>query len=160
MSLLFNMLFRLVITFLPICKPFFSFHGCSHHLQCFWSPPKIKPLTVSTFSPFICHEVMEPDAMIFVFWMLSFRPTLSLSSFTFIKRLFSSSRNLPGGWCHLHIWGDWYFFRQSWFQLVLPPAQRFSWCTLHISSISKVTIYGLNILLSLFGTSLLCHVQF
>ena len=67
MSLLFNMLFRLVITFLPICKPFFSFHGCSHHLQCFWSPPKIKPLTVSTFSPFICHEVMEPDAMIFVF---------------------------------------------------------------------------------------------
>ena len=32
-----------------------------------------------------------PDAMIFVFWMLSFKPTLSLSSFTFIKRLFSSS---------------------------------------------------------------------
>ena len=34
---------------------------------------------------------MGPDAMIFVFWMLSFKPTLSLSSFTFIKRLFSSS---------------------------------------------------------------------
>ena len=32
-----------------------------------------------------------PDAMIFVFWMLSFKPTISLSSFTFIKRLFSSS---------------------------------------------------------------------
>ena len=32
-----------------------------------------------------------PDAMIFVFWMLSFKPTFSLSSFTFIKRLFSSS---------------------------------------------------------------------
>ena len=34
---------------------------------------------------------MGPDAMIFVFWMLSFKPTLSLSSFTFIKRLYSSS---------------------------------------------------------------------
>ena len=42
-------------------------------------------------SPSICHEVMGPDAMIFVFWMLSFKPTFSLSSFTFIKRLFSSS---------------------------------------------------------------------
>ena len=34
---------------------------------------------------------MGPDAMIFVFWMLSFNPTFELSSFTFIKRLFSSS---------------------------------------------------------------------
>ena len=34
---------------------------------------------------------MGPDAMIFVFWMLNFKPTFSLSSFTFIKRLFSSS---------------------------------------------------------------------
>ena len=47
--------------------------------------------TVSTVSPSICHEVMGPDAMILVFWMLSFKPTFSLSSFTFIKRLFSSS---------------------------------------------------------------------
>ena len=39
----------------------------------------------------ICHEVMGPDAMIWGFWMLSFKPTLSLSSFTFIKRLLSSS---------------------------------------------------------------------
>ena len=35
--------------------------------------------------------MMGPDAMIFIFWMLSFKPTFSLSSFTFIKRLFSSS---------------------------------------------------------------------
>ena len=34
---------------------------------------------------------MGPDAMILVFWMLNFKPTFSLSSFTFIKRLFSSS---------------------------------------------------------------------
>ena len=37
------------------------------------------------------HEVMGPDAMILVFWMLSFKPTFSPSSFTFIKRLFNSS---------------------------------------------------------------------
>ena len=54
-------------------------------------PPKIRSDTVSTVSPFISHEVMGSDAMIFVFWMLSFKPTYSLSSFTFIKRLFSSS---------------------------------------------------------------------
>jgi len=54
-------------------------------------PPKIKSDTVSTVSPSFCHEVMGPDAMIFVFWMLSFKATFSLSSFTFIKRLFSFS---------------------------------------------------------------------
>ena len=54
-------------------------------------PPKIKSDTVSTVSPSISHEVMGPDAMIFVFWMLSLRPAFSLSSFTYIKRLFSSS---------------------------------------------------------------------
>ena len=37
---------------------------------------------------------MGPDAMTFIFWMLSFKPTFSLSSFTFIKRLFSSSRKV------------------------------------------------------------------
>ena len=36
-------------------------------------------------------ELMRPDTMTLVFWMLSFKPTCSLSSFTFIKRLFSSS---------------------------------------------------------------------
>ena len=43
---------------------------------------------------------------------------------------------------------------------MLLPAQHFSWCTLHISKISRVTIYSLNVLLFLFGTSLLFHVQF
>ena len=90
MSLLFNMLSRLVITFLPGSK-------C---LLISWlqSPPavileprKIKSATVSTVSPSICHEVMGQDAMILVFWMLSFKPTFSVSFFTFIKRLFSSS---------------------------------------------------------------------
>ena len=52
--------------------------------------PKVKSLTVSIVSPSICHEVMGLDAMILVFWMLSFKPAFSLSYFTFIKRLFSS----------------------------------------------------------------------
>ena len=51
-------------------------------------PKKIKPVTIP---PYICHEVMGPDAMMLVFWMLSLKPTFSLSSFSFIKRLFSSS---------------------------------------------------------------------
>ena len=41
--------------------------------------------------PISFHEVMRPDAMILVFWMLSFKPTFSLCSFTFIKWLFNSS---------------------------------------------------------------------
>ena len=48
------------------------------------------------------------------------------------KRLFSSSSLSARGWCHLHTWGYWYFSQQSWFQLMLPLAQRFSWCTLYI----------------------------
>ena len=58
-------------------------------------PKKIKSATVPTGSLSICHDVMGTDAMIFAFWMLSFKPTFSLSSFTFIKRLFSSSYFLP-----------------------------------------------------------------
>ena len=43
------------------------------------------------FSLSICHEVMRLEAMILGFWMLTFKPDFSLSSFTFIKGLFSSS---------------------------------------------------------------------
>ena len=66
MSLLFNMLSRVVIAFLPRSK----------HLLISWlqspsvvilEPKKIKSVTVSIVSPFICHEVMGPDAMIFNF---------------------------------------------------------------------------------------------
>ena len=79
MSLLFNILSRLVITFLPRSK----------RLLISWlqSPSaviletrKIKSVTVSLS---ICHEVMGPDAMMLVLWMLSFKPTFPLSSFTF-----------------------------------------------------------------------------
>ena len=69
---------------------------------------------------------MGPDAMILVFWMLSFKPTFPFSSFTFIKRLFSSSSLSAKGCCHLRIWGYWYFSQKSWFQLVIHPAQHFA----------------------------------
>ena len=75
--------FTFVIAFLPRSK----------HLLISWlqsssavilEPPKIKSDTASTVSLSICHEVMEPDAMVLVFWMLSFKPAfhsaVSLSS--------------------------------------------------------------------------------
>ena len=79
MSLLFSMLSRLVIAFLPKSK----------HLLISWlqspsavilEPQKIKSVTVS---PSIGHEVMGPDAMILVFWMLSFKPTFFTLLFHF-----------------------------------------------------------------------------
>ena len=66
MSLLFNMLSRFVITFLPRSK--------RHLISCLQSPsavilepPKLNSVTVSIVSPSISHEVIGPDAMIFVF---------------------------------------------------------------------------------------------
>ena len=56
---------------------------------------KIKSATASNVYPSICYEVMGPDAMIFVFWMLSFKPAFSLSSFTLINNLFGSSSLSP-----------------------------------------------------------------
>ena len=89
MSLFFNTLSRLVIAFLPRSK----------HLLISWlrsqsavilEPKKIKSANVSTFPTSICREVMGPDAMISVFQMLR-KPAFWLSSFTLIKRLFSTS---------------------------------------------------------------------
>ena len=88
MSLAFNMLSRLLIAFLPRRK----------HLLISWlrslsavnlEPKKIKSVTISTVSLSICDELMGLDVMIFILWMLSFKPAFSLSSFTFIMRLFS-----------------------------------------------------------------------
>ena len=94
MSLLFNMLSRLVITFLSRSKRLLI-SWLQSPSAVILKPRKIKSATAPTVSPSISHEVMGPDAMIFVFWMLSFKLTFSLSSFTFIKRLFSSSHFLP-----------------------------------------------------------------
>ena len=87
MFLLFNMLPRLVKTF----------HSRSKCLLLSWlqspsavilEPRKIKSATVSIVSTSICHEVMGLDAMILVFWMLSFKPTFPLSSFTLVDRIY------------------------------------------------------------------------
>ena len=89
MSLLLNMLSRFVIAFLQRNK-----HVLISWLQSpsamILGPKKIKSVTVSVVSPSIYHKVMGPDAMIFIFWMLSFKSAFSFCCFTF-KRLFSSS---------------------------------------------------------------------
>ena len=86
--LIFNTMSRFIIAFLPRSK-----HLLISLLQSpsavIWRPKKIKPVTVSIVSPSICHEVMGLDALILVFWMLSYEQAFSLSSLT-IKRVFSS----------------------------------------------------------------------
>ena len=83
MSLLFNILSRLVITFFPRSK-YLLISWLQSPSAVILEPPKIKSLTVSTVSPSICHEVMGLDAMILVSecWVLSqlFHSPLSLSS--------------------------------------------------------------------------------
>ena len=82
-SLLFKLLSRCVITFLPRSK-LLLISWLQSPSAVILEPKKIKSFTVSIVSPSICHEMMGPDAMIFVFWMLSFKPSfhspLSLSS--------------------------------------------------------------------------------
>ena len=66
MSLLFNMLSRLVIAYCPRSKcRLISWQQSPSAV--ILEPPKIKPVTVSTVYPSICHEVMGPDAMILIF---------------------------------------------------------------------------------------------
>ena len=69
MSLLFNVLSRFVIAFLPRSKCLLILWQSPSAV--ILKPKKIKLVTVSFVSPPICHEVMGSDAMIFVFWMLS-----------------------------------------------------------------------------------------
>ena len=89
MSLLFNMLSRFVIAFLPRsnCLLISWLQSISAVIL---EPKKRKSVTISTFYLSIFHEEMGPDVIIF-FLIFSFKPALSLSSFTLIKRLFSSS---------------------------------------------------------------------
>ena len=66
MSLLFNMLSRLIVTFLPRSKRLL-FSWLQSPSGVISEPPKIKSVTVSTVSPSICREVVGPDAMMLVF---------------------------------------------------------------------------------------------
>ena len=107
MSLLFNMLSRLVITFLPRSKCLLI-SWLQSPSAVIVEPRKVKSVIASTFPPSICHEVMGPDGMILVFecWVLSwlFHSPLSPSSRGSLVPL----HFLPLEWYHLHIWGCWY----------------------------------------------------
>ena len=89
MSLLFNMLSRFVIAFLPRSKCLLISYLQSPN-GAILEPKKIKSGTVSPFFPSICHEVMGLDGMIFSFLNVEFQARFSLF-FTLIKRFFSSS---------------------------------------------------------------------
>ena len=106
-------------------------------------PSNMKFVTVSNFSPSICREMIWPDTVIFIFWMLSFKPTFSLSLRDSLVLHF-----LPLKWYHLYIWDCWYFSQQSWFQLVSHPAQHFVWCTHNSFNFCEASM-GIWILLDL-----------
>ena len=86
-------------------------------------PKKIKSVTASSFPPSICKEVMGPDAMILVFWMLSFKSAFSLSSSPSSRGSLVPLHFLSLWWWYIHIWGCWYFSWESWF----PASDSSSW---------------------------------
>ena len=106
MSLLFNMLSRLVITFLQKSKYLLISWLQSPSAEIL-EPKKIKSVIVSIASPCTCHEVMGPDAMILVFWMLysnqlfhsplllSSRGSSSLSALRLISSFLLVLNNIP-----------------------------------------------------------------
>ena len=121
-------------------------------------PPKIKSLTVSIVSPSIYHEVMGPD--VFIFWTLNFKPAFSFFSFTFIKRLFSYSALSA-----IRVVSFAYLRLLIFLLAIFIPACALSspgFCMMYSAyKLNKqVIIYSLNVLLFLFGISLLFHVQF
>ena len=113
MSLLLNMLSRLVISFLLRSKCLLV-SWLQSPSSVVLEPPKIQSVTVSIVSPSICHEVMGLDDVSFLndlsflniefyasFFTLLFHSPLSLSS----RGSSVPFRFLPYGWCHLHICG-------------------------------------------------------
>ena len=152
---LFNMLSRLVITFFLRSKGLLI-SWLQSPSAVILEPRKTRSDTVSTVSPSICHEVMGPDAMILVFLMLSFNPSFSLYSFTFIKWLFSSLFSA------IRVVSSAYLRFLS--EILIPACASSSPAFLMMYSRYKLNKQGdnlhLDVLLSLFGTSLLFHVQF
>ena len=127
-----HILFRFVMTFLPRRKRLLI-SWLQSPSAVILEPKKIKVSHSFHCFPIYLHEVIGLDAMILVFWMLSFKPVFSLSSFTFIKRLFSSSSLSTISVV------SFAYLRLLIFHLpILIPActsssQLFSWCILHIS---------------------------
>ena len=131
-SLLFNMLSRFVITFLPRNKRLLIswlqslsavIFGTAQNkvCNCFHCFPIYLPWSDRT----VCHDLCFLNVVLsqFFHYLLSLSSRGSLVPLSF----------LPLEWYHLHVWGCWYFSWQSWFQLVSHSVQHFTWCTLHIS---------------------------
>ena len=114
-SLLFNMLSRLVIAFLQRSKCLLISWPQSPSAVVL-EPKKKKSITTSTFPPSICHQVMGMG--IFVFLIFSFKP--ALSSFTVIKRLFPVIRVVSSAYLRLLM-----FLPSILIQLVAHPAWHF-----------------------------------
>ena len=130
-SLLFNALSRFVIAFLQRSKCLLILWLQSLSAVIL-ETRKMKSIIVSTFPPSIYHEVLGQDAMIFIVWILSFKPAFSLF-FTLIERLFSSSslsaiKVLSSAYLRLLI-----FLPAILILALSHAALHFSWCTLHIS---------------------------
>jgi len=160
MSLFFNMLSRFIIAFLPRSK-------CLNFMTAVticsdFEAQENKVCHCYIISPSICDEVIRPDAMILVYWMLNFKPAFPLSSFSFIKRLFSSSLLTA-----IRVVSSVYLMLWIFFSAVLIPAcVSSSLAFLMMYSAHKLNkqgdllIYCLEILISQFGTNLLFHVLF
>ena len=153
-SLLFNMLSRFVIVFLPSskCLNFMAILTIRIDFISFLIWKDMKSDTISTFSPPIFPSMKLWDwkswSSFLECWVLSqlfHSPLLPSSRGSLVSLQF-----LPFKWCHLPICCGWYFSQQSWFQLVSHSAWHFRWYILHSSEISRVKIYSLDVLLSQF----------
>ena len=158
MSQLFSMLSRFVITILPRSKGLLISWQQSPSTVIL-EPKKIKSVIASTFLPSICHEVMGLDVMNSIFWMLNLKPAFSLSSFTFIKRLFISS-SLSA----IRMVSSAYLRFLIFLPTILIPACDSSSLEFYMIYFvyklsNQVTIYSFVFLLSQFSTSLLFHFQ-
>ena len=124
-SLLFNMLSRLIIGFLPTSKSLLI-SWLQSLSKVILEPKKIKSVTVSIFSLFAMKWWNQmPWFSFFECWVLRqlFHSLLSPSSRGSLVPL----HFLQLGWCHLHISGYWYFSWPYWFQLVIYPAWRLAY---------------------------------
>ena len=156
MSLLFNMLSRLIIAFLPkgkclliswlqspsavLLEPFSSVQllSCVWLFVTPWTTARHVSLSLtnsqSPHKPMSIESVMSSNHLILCCPLLLLPQSLPASGSFPMSQLFASggqSRAIRVD--HLYIWGCWYFSQQSWFQFVNHPAQHFPWCTLHRS---------------------------
>ena len=104
MCLLFTMLSRLAIAFLPRNKRLLI-SWLQSLSTVILEPKKIKSVTVSIISLPVCHEVMGPDAMIILVWMLSFKLAFHAAVSPSSRGSWVPLHFLSLGWCHLHMWG-------------------------------------------------------